>query len=244
MTNIKWGKLFARFPEKRYGEFVMVSHKSGKVARCSTWLLALWMVAGFGGLADEIVMQSGDRLVARLVALTNDTLVVQSELLGTIRLPRGKVVSITLSTSPASNLAGLPVHTNLPILAGAPGTNTGHEVSASLRQLGSQTNSIQQVREQFLSTAGPDANKKFNELLGGMMSGKMDVNDIRAEAASAANQIRALKRELGDDTGGALDGYLSILESFLGETAAPAGSSAKVADTPRKPKSAPAKETE
>jgi len=231
-------------PEKHYGGFVMVNHNPGNVARWSTWLLALWMVAGSRGLADEIVMQSGDRLVARLVALTNDTLVVQSELLGTIRLPRNKVVSITLSTSAASNLAGLPVQTNLPILAGALGTNRSPDVSASLRQLGSQTNSIQQVRDQFLSTAGPDANKKFNELMGGLMSGKLDVNDIRAEAASAANQLRALKRELGDDTGGALDGYLSILESFLGETAAPAGSSAKAANTPRKPKSAPAKETE
>jgi hypothetical protein len=90
-----------------------------------------------------------------------------------------------------------------------------------------------------LSTAGPDANKKYNELLGGLMSGKLDVNDIRAEAASAANQIRALKRELGDDAGGSLDGYLTILESFLGETAAPTGSSAKAGNTVRKPKSAP-----
>jgi hypothetical protein len=197
------------------------------------------LVASLQVSADQIVMQSGDQLVGRLVALTNDTLVVQSELLGTVRLPRSKVVSITLSTSPVPNSVRLPVQTNLPLVTAAAGTNAGPDFSASLRQLGSNTNSVQQVRDQLLSTAGPDANKKYNELLGGLMSGKLDVNDIRAQAASAANQIRALKRELGDDAGGSLDGYLTILESFLGETAAPTGSSAMAADAAKKPKSAP-----
>lgn len=220
----------------------MVNQKPGR-ARLSA-LFVLWLVAGLQASADQIVMQSGDQLVGRLVALTNDTLVVQSELLGTIRLPRSKVVSVTLSTNPATNLVRLPAQTNLPLLAAAPGTNAGSDISAGLRQLGGNTNFVQQVRDQFLSTAGPDANKKFNELLGGLMSGKLDVNDIRTEAASTANQIRALKRELGDDTGGALDGYLSILESFLGETATAASPNAKAADSLKKPKNVPAKEPE
>ena len=218
-------------------------HGQRKISHRNVVLLS-FLAASLQVRADQIVMLSGDQLVGRLVALTNDTLVVQSELLGTVRLPRSKVVSITLSANPATNLARLPVQTNLPLLAAAPVTNAGADISASLRQLGGNTNFVQQVRDQLLSTAGPDANKKFNELLGGLMSGKLDVNDIRAEAALAAKQIRALKRELGDDTGGALDGYLAILESFLGETAAPAGLSAKAADTPRKPKNFPAKETE
>src|SRR5262245_32562736 len=138
----------------------------------------------------------------------------------------------------------VPGQTNLPLLAAAPATNAGPDISASLRQLGGNTNFVRQVQEQYLSTAGPDANKKFDELFGGLMSGKLDVNDIRAEATTAANQIRALKRELGDDAGGPLDGYLAILESFLGGTGAPAGSSAKAGNTLRKPKSAPAKENE
>ena len=76
------------------------------------------------------------------------------------------------------------------------------------------------------------------------MSGKLDVNDIRAEAASAANQIRALKRDLGDDAGWAMDGYLAILDTFLRETASPTGSSAKAPDPVRKPKNVPVKEAE
>jgi len=74
------------------------------------------------------------------------------------------------------------------------------------------------VRAQFLSDAGPEANNKFDELAGGLLNGKLSVEDIRAEAKSAADQVRALKREMGDDATSGLDGYLVILDKFLEET--------------------------
>ena len=79
------------------------------------------------------------------------------------------------------------------------------------------------MQKQFLSGAGPEANNKFNELLGGLMSGKLSLDDIRAEAKTAADQLRALKREGGEETGFATDAYLAILDHFLKETA-PSGS--------------------
>ena len=219
------------------------NHGPGKIA-LSRAVLLLLLVAASQAPADQIEMQNGDHYVGRLVALTNDMLVVQSELLGTVRLPRSKVVSITLAPTTATNLTRLPAQTNHQYVAAAPVTNASSDVSAGLRQMGANTNFIQQVREQFLSAAGPEANSKFNELVGGLMSGKLDVNDIRAEAASAANQIRALKRDLGDDAGWAMDGYLAILDTFLRETASPTGSSAKAPDPVRKPKNVPVKEAE
>ena len=87
------------------------------------------------------------------------------------------------------------------------------------------TNLIQQVQTQFLSEASPEAKDKFNELVGGLLSGKLTVNDIRAQAQAAADQVRAAKRDGGDNAGLALDGYLAILDQFLSETA-PAGGSA------------------
>ena len=59
---------------------------------------------------------------------------------------------------------------------------------------------------------------KFNELLGGLMSGKLSVDDIRAQAKTAADQLRALKREGGEEAGFAADAYLAILDHFLKET--------------------------
>ena len=50
------------------------------------------------------------------------------------------------------------------------------------------------------------------------MSGKFDMNGLRAEAKAAAGQIRALKGQ-GGDVGDALDSYLVILDNFLKQTA-------------------------
>ena len=77
--------------------------------------------------------------------------------------------------------------------------------------MGAHTNLIRQVQKQFLTDAGPEANKKFDELLSGLMSGKLTVDDLRAEARSAADQLRALKRDPGEDSSFAADAYLAIL---------------------------------
>jgi len=102
-------------------------------------------------------------------------------------------------------------------------TNAAPNLSPAFHQLGANTNLIQQVQKQFLSGAGPEANAKFNDLLGGLMSGKLSVDDIRAEAKTAADQLRALKREGGEEAGFATDAYLAILDRFLKETAPSAG---------------------
>ncbi len=219
------------------------NHGPGVVARSTALLISLFIAASVVR-ADQIVMQSGDHIVGRLLALSNETLVVQSELLGTVRLPRSKVVSITFASTASTNLETLAVQTNFRLKEAAPVTNLSVDTAAALPKLGANTNSIQQVRNQLLSTAGPEANRKFNELMGGLISGKLDVNDIRTEAASAASQIRTLKRELGDEADGALDGYLAILEKFLAETSSPADSNSKTANSPRQPKINPTKETE
>jgi hypothetical protein len=89
--------------------------------------------------------------------------------------------------------------------------------------LAANTNLVEKVTGPFLDAAGPEAKAKFQELFGGLMSGSLSVDDIRGQARSAVAQLKELKREAGDDTG-LLDGYLTILEKFLGE-AAPSGGS-------------------
>jgi len=176
--------------------------------------------------ADQVQMLNGDRYLGRVLSLNTNTLLLQSDVLGTVRLPREKVALITLGSGMTNNLQRTPSVPNGQIGPGpAAPTNEVTDISASLRQIGANTNFIEQVRTQFLGTAGPAANNKFNELVGGLMSGKLSVTDIRAEAKSAADQIRELKRDLGEDAGWALDGYLAILENFLHQTA-PVGVSA------------------
>ena len=199
----------------------------GSFPRCGQ-VVAL-LLASVSLCADQIQMQNGDRYVGKVLSLDTNTLVLHSDVLGTVRLPREKVTQITL---------GSGIETNVQRVASAPNgrvgaasvalTNNIGDLWASLRQLGANTNFIQQVQAQFLAEAGPEANNKFNEMVGGLMSGKLTVNDVRAEAKSAAEQLKQLKGELGEDGGWALDGYLAILESFLRETAPAATSTTNI----------------
>src|SRR6266851_2815307 len=194
----------------------------------------------FGIHADQVEMQNGDRYLGKVVSLTNDTLIVQSDYLGTLRLPRAKVASITLGQVPvatAARLAAAPAR--VPALGSPAVTNSATDLAGAVRNSGVNTNLIQQVQQQFLGDAGPEANAKFNELLSGYLSGKVSVNDIRDQARSAADQLRALKRDGGAEAGWAVDGYLAILDHFLKETDPPAGSATNAPVAPRKEKPVP-----
>ncbi len=181
---------------------------------------------------DQVEMQNGDRYVGQVLSLNTNAVVLQSTVLGTVRLPRSKVAVITLGPVPATNSPALPLPANaqFPASSATPAI-VPTNLSPALHGLSMSTNLIQQVQKQFLSGAGPEANAKFNELLGGLMNGKLSVDDIRAEAKSAADQLRALQRESGEDTGFATSAYLAILDHFLKETA-PSGSATNTSAAP------------
>jgi len=188
--------------------------------------------------ADQIQMQNGDHYSGKVLSLDTNTLVLRSEVLGTVRLPREKVALVTFGAGAVTNAARVASVTNGRSGASVQLTNGTVDLSAALRQLGANTNFIRQVQAQFLADAGPEANDKFNEMVGGLLSGKLTMNDIRAEAKSAADQLKELKRDLGGDDGGALDGYLAILENFLRESAPPNSAVTNTATTLPKPKPA------
>ena len=167
-------------------------------------------------------MQNGDRYFGKVTLGTN-SLTLLSEILGTVQLPRNKVASITLGTNRASAVATAAPAPGNPSRAALVATNHSSEVPASLRKLAGQTNLIQQVQSRFLADAGPEANAKFTELMTGLTTGKMSINGLRAEARSAAAQVRELRRGLDEESGSSLDMYLSILDSFLKESPATAG---------------------
>jgi hypothetical protein len=203
-------------------------------------VLALCAVA-VSARADQVVMQNGDRYNGKVLSVTTNSLVLQSDVLGTVTLSRGKVTLITLGSGTATNVSrpSPPAAISSRAPSVTP-TNLNSELSAAFRQLGTQSNLIQQVQSQFLGTASPEANDKFNQMMSGLISGQMTVGDLRAEAKSTADQLRSLKKDLGADAGSEVDGYLAILDSFLGETG-PSGDAMTNATTALpKPKSKPA----
>lgn len=61
-------------------------------------------------------------------------------------------------------------------------------------------------------------------MVSGLMSGQINLADLRRQAQSSAKQLRDLKRELGSDAGKSLDAYLKILDAFVTTTVQPARS--------------------
>jgi hypothetical protein len=168
--------------------------------------------------ADLIQLQNGDRYAGKILSMTSNSIVMESDVLGKVTLPRNKVTSLTFGASAAATNAA-PALPNLPASATASPTaaNANPDLSAALRNLGANTNFIQQVRQQMLTGADPAANQKYDELVGGLMTGKMSLNDLRNQAKTSIDQINQLKRELGPEASDSLDSYLTILQSFVNE---------------------------
>ncbi len=203
------------------------------------WFVPLCVASVFcllplGLHADQVVLQSGDRLNGQVLALTTNALVFQSDVLGKVSLPRNRVTRIAFVATAPTNGVPPAVAASSAALATNTSANSAPDLATVLRQLGSQTNLVQQVQAEQLSAAGPEAQSKFRQLVGGLMTGRLTVADIRGEARSAADQLRELRKDLGPEVGDALDGYLAILDNFLQETA-------PAAEAPRSPAAPPPK---
>jgi len=176
--------------------------------------------------ADVIQMQNGDRYAGKILSMDGEAVVMQSDVLGKISLPRAKVATLNLGSAPAAPVAPIAVVPKAAPVAGTNSlasaavvvTNGSADLASAFRKAGTTQPTVKAIREQYLVDAGPEANAKFDELLGGVMSGKVSINDLRAQAKTAADQLRGFKRELGEDAGSEVDGYLAVLDHFLQET--------------------------
>jgi hypothetical protein len=173
--------------------------------------------------ADEVEMQNGDRYFGKVLSVSTDTVVLESEVLGKINVPRKNVARLAFGTKAvaskeAANVVRVAVPTNLPTaVALAALTNTNVDLAAALHNLGSDTNFIRQIRAQILA-GNPEATGKYDEMVGGLMRGTLNMDDLRREAKSSADQLREPKCDLGPDAGDSLDGYLEVLDQFVKET--------------------------
>lgn len=204
----------------------MSKYKVGLMAGCCAFCFAIVLDAG----ADQINLQNGERYIGKVVTFSNETVVVQSEVLGTVLVPRSKIASIVLGTNAVVTPIETPVATTQPPRTPPATASAAPDLSTAIQQLRANTNATrqiqQQVQKQILAGADPQATAKFNEMVDGLLNGSLNVDDIRAQAKTAADQLRAAKKEFGDEAGFAIDGYLAILDGFLRETASTASSSA------------------
>jgi hypothetical protein len=192
--------------------------------------LILFSFAAFGVVltapalkADQVELQNGDRLSGKVLSVTADTVVLQSDVLGKVNVPRQKIATLAFGTNAAPVKAAMTsARMSLPA---APPTgssliallNTNAELFAATGGPGTDTNLVRQIREQMLA-GNPAAAAKFDEIADGLMSGKLNLNDLRREAKASADQLRELERQ-NPEAAASLDGYLQVLDNFLNEPA-------------------------
>jgi hypothetical protein len=202
------------------------------------WLMPfaafLFLWTGESSHADQVVMQNGDDYNGKVLSVTTNVLILQNDNLGTAVLPRAKVAAVSFGAAVAAPPVA-PANNFSTSQPGAPATNLISD-PAALRGIRDQSNLVQLVQSQILGSASPDAVNKYNEMLDGLSTGKIDLNDLRQQAQSAADQLRSLKQDAGPDAAGDMDAYLAILDNFLHETA-PGNTATNSASPP--PKAAP-----
>jgi hypothetical protein len=160
-------------------------------------------------------MQNGDRYSGKVLSYTNNVILLTNDFAGTITLPRTNVARVLIGTVP-SGPAAAPKTDSAIVLPKLP---TNSLAGVNLDKLGTADQAAK-VKQDLLGDANPAAKAKFDEMLGDITSGKMSLGDLRAQAVSAATQLRQLKKELGPQSDDTLDGYLTVLESFIKEVPA------------------------
>ncbi len=178
--------------------------------------------------ADLIETKTGDLYNGTLISMDAHNLIMTNEILGRITLPRNKIARITLAPAPALSASAVATNPIVPM----PATNTAAKARSLLQQPASVAGSLnimQWVQQELLTGADPTAQAKFQALAGGLLSGQISEAQIRAEAQTASQQLRQLKKVLGDDFGDELEGCLNILDHFLSQPVSTAPISNSVA---------------
>lgn len=167
----------------------------------------LLLLAGSVLLArpDVIECDNGDRYNGKVLSMDEQQVKLQNEITGTLTIPRSRIVSISFRPAPkAGQLSGSS--TNGAALR-PPGQRGALDFDGA---------AVEQVQRELLSTANPEANRMFQEMVRGLQAGQLNIGDIRAQAQQSLKQLRELQEGLGDDeAAGLLESYASILENFV-----------------------------
>ena len=184
--------------------------------RQRAWLLVCMVAAPAWVRADTVELENGDVLNGKVLTLDAKELKLQSAVLGDIRIPRERVASIHLGNRPA---------TNAKRAADKPATEPAKSAEQQnldnlLKQLqgsGVDAKTLDSLQDKLPLLAVPEVKQYFTEKVTGLMTGRLNIGDIRKDAIKVRTEILDLQKDLGPQ-GAALNGYLSILDGFLRQT--------------------------
>jgi hypothetical protein len=165
-------------------------------------ILVLSLIALSLSRADLVECENGDRYNGKVLLVDEHNVKLQNEIAGILNIPRSKVSTITFGApKPSRPIATAPLQTN---------------TFSPSQPLHFDQTAVDQVQNQFLGDASPEAAQMFQDLVRGLASGKLDLGDIKSKAQSTLNELKDLQKDLGDDDAAALlSSYASILENFV-----------------------------
>ena len=192
---------------------------------CGGATLLLFQMSSATLIGAEIVeLKNGETLRGQLVSVNARALTFNSETLGNLSIDREKVAAIFLVedrfvTSKSSSVRPSPspqVSNENELLKGF---SSVQDVLKQLQTDGLPNDAVSDLKKQFPMLENPEVKEYFMNRVGGLMLGRISIDDIRNDAIDARDQIRDLEKDLGPQASRALEGYLSILDGFIQETA-------------------------
>lgn len=206
-------------------------------------------------LADAVRLDNGDTLNGKVLSVTDKQVTFQSDVHGKMVLERKRVTAIVLGDAkPAAGKSAqgyqegesvkdvldrlVPKNFGVQQLrelekGQLPAPNPEDAVD-QLRREGVDPALVNEMKARLPGFSSPPVQQYFNNTVDGLMSGEISLGDIRRDAVKARDQLNDLKKDLGPD-GAVLDGYLSILNGFINETAPPSKEKPSVSKGETKP---------
>jgi hypothetical protein len=195
-------------------------------------------------LADTVELANGDLLSGKVTAVSGEQVLLTSEVLGDVKLPRGIVAAIHFGDrKPALAGNAAPAATGnkgvvVKAAVEAPGVD---DVLKQLKAGAAGGDLSKMLTKEFPLLQSPEVKAYFDKTVGGLMSGELNVSDIRKQALDVREQVKELEKDLGPEGMAALKPYLSVLDKFIKDTE-PRGGEVKApvrqnpaADPPKQP---------
>lgn len=180
---------------------------------------ALWSCAI--ARADTVELTNGDLLSGKVATVNAEQVILASDVLGEVKLPRAKVAAIhfgerkpaaaKVGAAPVAPASGAPART-------LPAEPSVDDVLNQLKAGAGGGDLTKMLQKEFPLLQSPEVKAYFDKTIGGLMSGELDVSDIRQQALDVRNQVKELEKDLGPEGMAALKPYLSVLDRFIKDT--------------------------
>ena len=174
--------------------------------------------------ADTVQLVNGDSLSGKVVSLNEEKLQLKSEVIGEVIIPRAKIAAVYFGDfkprEPEASAPGVLAPARNPPAVPGP-SPTPEDILKQLQggTLGAAENAtIKDLQKQFPLLAQPEVQAYFQDTVGGLLSGRLSVNDIRDQAIDARKQLDDLGPDLGPGADQVLKPYKTILDKFIRET--------------------------